>query len=501
MAATGQTGIMEIVQIDKQLVSADIRFQIAQKELDNHLLQLKNANDIEQYLENKFTSQEFYQWMKEELFSVYKQSYQIGYDMAKKAEKAYQFELGKTNTSFIQYGYFDSNYQGLTAGEKLHFAIRQMEKSFIEENRREFELTRHISLAVSFPNLLLQARETGACELDIPEELFDLDYPGHYFRRIKSLSISIPCVAGPYTTINATLRLLGNSIRINTLNGDDGYVHNNDNGILTDDDRFTGNNIPFKAIATSSAQNDSGVFDLNFRDERYLPFEGAGVISRWRLELNGKYLQEDGSIIDLSQFDYNSISDIILHIRYTSREDAGLFRQNAIAHLQDFIKQAADNSPVPFMRMFSLKHEFPAEWYTFLNQPASNGDQACVLQIAKDRFPYLLVHMALTITNVVLLGDSSLSNLPAMQLTSPGNTTNSYTFSTQPDYGPMFVAGPSAPWNEEDPGAWKLINPSGNTKLNNDNCNDIIMIVSYKTKIKSNQLFNKYDIIIRITNL
>jgi Tc toxin complex TcA C-terminal TcB-binding domain len=31
-------------------------------------------------------------------------------------------------------------------------------------------------------------------------------------------------------------------------------------------------------MATSHAQDDSGVFSVNFRDERYLPFETAGVM-------------------------------------------------------------------------------------------------------------------------------------------------------------------------------------------------------------------------------
>ena len=33
------------------------------------------------------------------------------------------------------------------------------------------------------------------------------------------------------------------------------------------------------AIATSTAQSDAGVFEFNFRDERYMPFEGAGAVS------------------------------------------------------------------------------------------------------------------------------------------------------------------------------------------------------------------------------
>jgi hypothetical protein len=42
------------------------------------------------------------------------------------------------------------------------------------------------------------------------------------------------------------------------------------------DDQFTKNFSPIESIATSTGQNDSGLFELNFRDERYLPFEVQG---------------------------------------------------------------------------------------------------------------------------------------------------------------------------------------------------------------------------------
>jgi hypothetical protein len=58
-----------------------------------------------------------------------------------------------------------------------------------------------------------------------------------------------------------------------------------------------------QSIATSNAQNDSGMFELNFRDERYLPFEGAGAISTWRLELPAEF----------RVFDDATIPDVILH--------------------------------------------------------------------------------------------------------------------------------------------------------------------------------------------
>ena len=53
------------------------------------------------------------------------------------------------------------------------------------------------------------------------------------------------------------------------------------------------------------------MFEFNFRDERYLPFEGAGAVeSNWKLEFPSVF----------KSFDYNTISDIIIHISYTSKE-------------------------------------------------------------------------------------------------------------------------------------------------------------------------------------
>ena len=60
-----------------------------------------------------------------------------------------------------------------------------MEKAYLDENRRELELTKHISLRLHFPAAYLRLRTTGGCEISIPEWMFDLDYPGHYLRRIK----------------------------------------------------------------------------------------------------------------------------------------------------------------------------------------------------------------------------------------------------------------------------------------------------------------------------
>jgi len=381
--------IREIISLDKQITSADIQIQVAEKELQNHQQQIENSKQVELFLKDKFTNQELYQWMKEQLFSVYKQSYNLAYDMAKKAEKAYQYELGTETTNFIQYGYWDNSKQGLVAGEKLQLALRQLDKSYLEDNRRELELTKNISLILLNPVALIELQETGKCVVSLPEELFDLDFQGHYFRRIKSVSISIPCVAGPYTTVNCTLRLIKNTMRINTLqktegNGDDYEHHIDEAGQWLDDPRFRSNNVPVTSIATSTGQNDAGMFEFNFRDERYLPFERAGAISDWMIELS----TEKSKL--LRQFDYYTISDVIFHLKYTAREGSGPFKEMAEKHATSFIKKVAEHADQPLLRMFNMKHEFPTEWHKFLHPESEGTEHALSFTIGKEKFPFFV---------------------------------------------------------------------------------------------------------------
>ena len=133
----------------------------------------------------------------------------------------------------------------------------------------------------------------GACTFNILESFYDLDFNDHYFRRIKSVTVSIPCVTGPNTSVSATLKLTSSTIRTSKNRGDESNIK--EMSIV-------------QSIATSTAKNDSGMFELNFKDDRYLPFEGAGAISNWSLELP-----------TMSQFEYSTISDVIINISYTAR--------------------------------------------------------------------------------------------------------------------------------------------------------------------------------------
>ena len=420
-------------------------------ELANQDLQISNSQAVNQFMLSKYTNQDLYQWVIGQISQTYFQSYQLAYDMAKRAERCYRFEIGVDDSNIIQFGYWDSLKKGLHAGERLQLDLRRLENTYLDQNCREFECTKHISLALYCPNALIDLRNQGICTFSLPEELFDLDYQGHYFRRIKSVSFSIPCVPGPNRTVSATLRLLKNMIRINSQLFGSQYFHNqDDSGVSTDDSRFRESNIRVNAIAASSAQNDSGMFELNFRDERYLPFEGAGAISTWQLELT----QE----VQLRQFNYDTISDVILHLRYTSREDVGDFRVAAIKHLNDdLLGNISPLLPLPLYRLFDLMHEFPTPWYAFLNPPAAQP-KTLQIGISAQMFPFVAQGRSIQVQgfSLVVRTTSSITSLAAQVDPGTGGTNvvplNNFISKgngfrvTQQNGGLALTLDPTQPW-------------------------------------------------------
>ena len=369
----------ELAQISRQIVAAEIRRDIAETDLKNHDLQIENAKKTDEFMRSKFTNKELYEWTIGQISSVYFRAYQLAYDFAKKAERCYRFELGNDDT-YIGFGYWDSMKKGLQSADYLFHDIKRMETGYLDNNKREYELTKHVSLALLDPLALVRLRATGVCDFEIPEAIYDMDHPGHYFRRVKSVSLSLPCIAGPYTSVSAKLSLVSNKYRKNTAKAQGAGTPKEEYEEATgNDERFTYNVGAIQSIAASNSQNDSGVFELNFRDERYLPFEGCGAISTWRLELPK----------EVRQFDYDTISDVVLHIKYTAREGGGGLRGLAESTLTDKlieIKQQLNQTGLHVA--LNMKHDLPNEWHLL----KMNG--AVDLTIAKSRLPYFVQSLA-----------------------------------------------------------------------------------------------------------
>ncbi|WP_437943248.1 neuraminidase-like domain-containing protein [Sorangium sp. So ce281] len=392
----------EIEQINQQIVAAQIRRDIAQRELENHETQMEHAEEVREFLQEKFTSRELYQWMVRELSRTYQQVYKLAYDVAKSAERTFQFELGLDGTSFIQFGYFDSLRQGLLAGEKLVFDLKRMEVAYLERNRREFEIQKPISLAAINPAALQDLREKGACEFELPEVLFDLDHPGQYFRRIRAVRLTIPCVTGPHTSVSAKLTLLGSAIRKQSTANPTAYAYTG-----FDDPRFVHDLVGIQSIATSSAQSDAGLFELNFRDERYLPFEGAGVISRWRLELPTAY----------PQFDHNTISDAVLQLSYTARDGGGTLKDGAESAIVDGLNRllkVVSEEETGLVRVLSLRKEFPDVLHRLLTSPGQPVD----MTLLPEHFPFVIRRARMTLALADIVDDEG--HVDVHVITKPG---------------------------------------------------------------------------------
>jgi hypothetical protein len=371
----------ELNQIDQQLAAADLRIAVAQRELDIQDLQISNAAANVELLQTKFTNQELYDWMVSQLSSTYFNAYQLAYDLAKRASKAYTFELGQPDPGFIQFGYWDSLHKGLVAGDKLLLDLRRLQAAHLNNNTRELELIKHVSLLRLDPQALVRLRETGSCDITLPEALFDADQPGHLYRRLKSLSVTLPCVTGPYTSVNATLTQLDHSVR-NSLALDNGYLPTQTTNGLPSDSRFAYVSASAQSIALSTGREDAGMFEVSLRDERYLPFEGTGSISRWHLEMQ----QQD------NQFDLSTLSDIVLHVRYTARSGGDSYRgsvRDAYSHI----------SPSPTaVQLLSARTEFP-DAYARLFAPTGSG-QHLELALGAQHFPFVPASQQITVTEL-----------------------------------------------------------------------------------------------------
>lgn len=361
----GRQAQLEQKAIDKQEAAAEIRVDIAEKELDNHDLQIAQAKIVREYLESRFTSQDLHHWLEGEISKLYFQAYKLAYNLAKKAERSLQVEHDVSDI-YVTPDHWDGLRKGLLAGERLQMDLRRMDAAYLDLDRRELELTKRISLRQLNPEALVALRENGTCSFVVPEVLFDLDHPGHYRRRIKSVSLSIPAVVGPHTSIGATLSLTDSWVRTSPTPG----------GAYAETTLIGGVTSGINSIATSTGRADSGVFNLDFRDDKLLPFEGAGAISNWTLTLPN----------NVRQFDYDTISDVELEIRYTARD--GGFRDAVELEIGNMVEAALTNGQLSLL--LSGRVAFPVDLEQFLYPASGQTVTTIELPIVLERFTHLM---------------------------------------------------------------------------------------------------------------
>ncbi|MEI9806756.1 MAG: hypothetical protein WDO16_02110 [Bacteroidota bacterium] len=219
-----------------------------------------------------------------------------------------------------------------------------------------------ISLLTTDPKALLDLIEKGECSFEFPERLFDDDFPGHYYRKIKTIAISIPAIVGPYQNIKATLTQLGNQVIIKPDPNAVNFLLGATDAVMPGPDAMRSNWLINQQIALSRGSNDSGVFELNFNDDRYLPFEGTGAVSSWRLSMPKQ----------TNRIRFESISDVIIHIRYTAIDGGSKFRREVtgLSSMKDYFGS----------RFFAMANMFPRQWFGFLNNLTDPAQLTFTLQ-------------------------------------------------------------------------------------------------------------------------
>ncbi len=306
---------LELAHVDAQL--AAFSQQQEQTRLQLHLAQttLEQTRTLYEVLGKRFAKEQLYDWLKTQLTSVYNQAYDATLTLCLNAEASWRHERAQWHKTFIHSSPWNPQCRGLSAGETLKANLLAMDSAYIDLDERSLEITKTFSLRhlhdqdplstydQNWPTMKAALVSGGTLRFELTRALFDEDYPNHYLRRIKSVSVSLPTTLGPYEDIRAILSQTAHSTWLSPGEGDDA------NNVLKD-------LRVRQEVALSSGLNDSGLFTLNFeQDERYLPFEYTGAVSSWQLSFPNPTRQAD--VLE-------ALTDIIVHLRYTAKNGGGL---------------------------------------------------------------------------------------------------------------------------------------------------------------------------------
>ena len=252
----------------QQITLAQDHVRIVGQERNIAEMQAEHAEETLDFLSNKFTNVELYDWMSDILEGVYSFFLQQATAIAQLAANQLAFERQEVTPPFISADYWEApmgmeiDRRGLTGSARLLQDIFKLDQYAFETDRRKLQLTKTISLARLSPAEFQRFRETGVMRFNTSMELFDRDFPGHYLRLIKRVRTSVIALIPPTEGIKATLATSGVSRVVIGRGGTFQMIEAT---------------RPPESVALSSPVNATGVFELvRQQPEMLLPFESMG---------------------------------------------------------------------------------------------------------------------------------------------------------------------------------------------------------------------------------
>ncbi|MEU4745059.1 hypothetical protein AB0G02_32005, partial [Actinosynnema sp. NPDC023658] len=227
--------------------------------------------------------------------------------------------------------------------DSLGLDLDRLGQAHADTGARGLEITKQVSLLELDPAAALRLAASGSCEFTLPEELFDRDFPGHFRRQIRTLAVTFVDGGGAAVQPNATLTQVGHKT---VLAPDPKAVRHLVDPKEPAPATLRGDWRASQQVALSQPgedQENNGLFELRYDDPRYLPFEGTGAVSTWRLELTGRRP--------------TALRDVVLTLRYTAAQGGEVFA-NAVKGML---------KPYPAARYFDIATEFPDQWQEFVD--------------------------------------------------------------------------------------------------------------------------------------
>lgn len=307
----------EVDTLNAQLNALAVRRQGAVTSLQLAQAQQDNLKSTLNFLTTRFAQSSLYNWLTGQLSALYYQAYDAVLSLCLSAQACWQYEMGDMTSTFIQTGAWNDSYHGLLVGETLALNLQQLESAWLSRNARRMELTKTISLKQLDSDAFTSLVTDGTTTFSLNESLFDNDYPGHYLRQIKFVTVSLPALVGPYQDVRMTLTQSGSRTLLKADIDGVNYLNDSTKGSASN---IVTNLRASQQIAVSQGMNDSGMFMLNFGDERYLPFEGTGAISDWQISFPNATSAEQQALLQ-------SLNDVIIQVHYTAVYGGSTFEQ------------------------------------------------------------------------------------------------------------------------------------------------------------------------------
>ncbi|WP_060513083.1 neuraminidase-like domain-containing protein [Pseudomonas sp. NBRC 111124] len=331
----------ELQVLDKQLEAQQHATQAASAGLDHSRKALAQAEQMYAFYQNKSTSAALYRWLRSQASTWHATLFDVAVSLCNSAEACWQYETGNYDKRIIRTPVWQADRWGLNAGAELRLDLQRLEAEALLRNERHLEIRKTVSLQAlleddeqllfnkrgepikDWPALLAVLRADGELAFNLSQSLYDQDYPGHYMRRLHSVAVSLPALLGPYQNIRATLTQTQSSLLIRP---DIEGVH-----FLTPKAQRNGDgsNVmmslrPHQQVCLSTGSQDLGLVTAPEADDRYLPFEGTGAVSRWNLQF--PLPEKQTQLLE-------GLSDIVLDIRYHALPGGAQFTREVQALL------------------------------------------------------------------------------------------------------------------------------------------------------------------------